>query len=377
MAALRYSLKIGNPFVRIPSWLPLLAVAGAAFCGGIFVRPRIEPLLRAIYIRFVLDSNNPRVPIPDRTLRNGVTVAAPVPRFEPAAVVADGMLYLLGGFHNGDLYAMARCDVFDPKTGAWRQIADLPVTVTHAGAAVLDGEIWLAGGFVGRHPGPTANAVWRYDIARDRWSSGPLLPQARGAGGLANLNGELHFVGGLKPDRQSDASEHWVLDASSEWQPRAPLPDACNHFSAAVLNGKLHVIGGQHGHDGSVVNLAGHQVYDPASDSWRAATPLPTPRSHTEPGTFVERGMIFLAGGRAEELPVMHDLVAFDAAKGEWRSFPGLPAPMRAPVARILGGAFYYGLGGTTIHGTEPTDAWTKFPLGELALPAIAATAPE
>ncbi len=48
-------------------------------------------------------------------------------------------------------------------------------------------------------------------------------------------------------------------------------------LAAAVLDGKIHAVGGvgSNGH-----NTPAHEIYDPASDRWTAAAPVPTARDH-------------------------------------------------------------------------------------------------
>jgi hypothetical protein len=106
--------------------------------------------------------------------------------------------------------------------------------VTHAGVAVVNGEVWVVGGFAGDHPGAATAEVWRYNVAGNAWTPGPPLPEPRGSGALVELDGELHFFGGVKTDRDTDAPSHWALrldEVPAAWQPRAPMLHPRNHLS--------------------------------------------------------------------------------------------------------------------------------------------------
>ena len=71
-------------------------------------------------------------------------------------------------------------DVYDPKTDAWTQGADLPtLRCTHA-SAVLNGRIYLISG-VGANMSLT-QSVEAYDPALDEWNQGHDLPVPRGGG---------------------------------------------------------------------------------------------------------------------------------------------------------------------------------------------------
>lgn len=333
------------------------------------LRPRILLWVKTAFPFLTDKLEIVEIPRPPVLLEGAKTTPSPIPRFEPSVAAAHGKLYVFGGFDHVSFTASRRCDSFDPASGAWTELAPIPAAVTHAGTAVAGDEVWIAGGFSGNHPGPVTSAVWRYHLVRNSWTPGPLLPQARGGGGLAFVNGELHFFGGLLADRQTDARDHWSLslsDASLEWKPRAPLAAGRNHFSTAVVGDRVHLIGGQHGHDPIFEDIPAHEVYDAATDAWSQAAPLLRPRSHAEPGTFVHNGRIFVAGGRSNTIPVLHDFHAYDPATNRWEVLPGLPEPLRAPVVRILGDSIYAGLGGATLTGLTPIQDWWKFPLSQL-----------
>ena len=75
--------------------------------------------------------------------------------------------------------------------------------------------------------GPVTDEVWKYDIAEDRWTAGPRLPEPGAGGGLAIAGRKLHYFGGYKSDRDTDAADHWSLplDGGTAWQREADLPD--------------------------------------------------------------------------------------------------------------------------------------------------------
>ncbi len=103
--------------------------------------------------------------------------AAPSPKMEAQTAVVGGKLYVFGGFAGTTATSMApvepRVSVYDPVADAWSRAAATPIDVTHCNAVVVDGSVWIAGGYRGPHPGvPVAN-VLRYDAASDSWSEGP------------------------------------------------------------------------------------------------------------------------------------------------------------------------------------------------------------
>ena len=176
--------------------------------------------------------------------------ALPFARVESPAAVVDGKLYLFGGFTE-DLEASNQVDVYDPASDSWTRKKDMPTRLTHLNPAIDGNTIWFAGGFKGKHPGPVTDEVWKYDIASDTWTAGPPLPERRAGGGLAVVERKLHYFGGYKADRDTNAGDHWSLslEGGKDWQREADLPDPRGHVSAAVLDGKIYALGGDHGHD--------------------------------------------------------------------------------------------------------------------------------
>ncbi len=267
----------------------------------------------------------------------------PFARVESPTAVIHGKLYLFGGFTD-DLGASNELDVYDPASDAWARLQDMPTRVTHLNPAIDGNTLWLAGGFKGKHPGPTTNEVWKYDITADTWSPGPPLPEPRAGGGLAIVGRELHYFGGYKPDRDTNPADHWSLslDGGKEWQREADLPVPRGHVCAAVLDGKIYALGGCHGHDVTQIDLDACHRFDPATKKWEAIANLPDGRSHFESSTIIRRGRILVVGGRCNSSKpvrnVVPDLLEYDPKSNAWRVLAKIPQPVMAPSAAVIEG---------------------------------------
>lgn len=274
----------------------------------------------------------------------------PLARLEAPSLKVDGRMLLFGGFQAG-LKATPRVHAYDPATNAWSSLASMPTAVTHAGVALDDRTVWVAGGFVGNHPGPVTSAVWSYDVDLDLWQSRPSLPAPRGSGGLFVIARELHFVGGVDVDRNTDRPEHWVLDLDNPtgWSVSVPLPVARNHFGSASLGGRGYVVGGQFQHDIAPQDVALVHAWDP-HQGWLELAPLPFPRSHFEPGTDVHSGRILIAGGRANVMgwQTLPEVLAYEPQADAWSLVGLLPQALIAPAMKVLGDEFILSAGGVT-----------------------------
>ena len=152
----------------------------------------------------------------------------PEGKWEPGVVNLDNKLFLFGGYKSG-VVSSKRSDVFDPTSGSWTSIQELPSAITHMNM-VLDGRtVWFAGGFKDGYPGHAIAEVWNYDVDLDRYTAAPLLPEPRAGGGLAIVDRELHYFGGLISDRDTDSPDHWVLNledlanGNGGWQATTPM----------------------------------------------------------------------------------------------------------------------------------------------------------
>jgi N-acetylneuraminic acid mutarotase len=298
--------------------------------------------------------------------------AGALPRYEAGVAVADGRLFVFGGFYNVQIQATPRVDVYDPATNTWRRLHDMPAKATHRIPVVVGGSMWFAGGFIGDNPGPATAEVWRYDIATDSWHPGPPLPVKRAGGVFALLDGALHYAGGYEEDRDTNSGDHWSLslDAAERggaaWKPLAPMPEPRGHMAGVVLDGFLYVVGGALHHDPISLDIDRVDRYDPRTDTWSEVTHLPIPRSHTEPGTFVDGGRLVVVGGRSRPngIESVPDVTIYDPAEDRWVALPPLPEPMLAPVAAEIGDRLITGYGGSVGDHPSATAFWST-PLGE------------
>ncbi len=295
------------------------------------------------------------------------TVAdAPLARFEAQGAAASGKLYVFGGFFNAKVQATARSDAYNPANNTWTRIADMPEVLTHA-AVVVDGpNIYLMGGFVGNHPGPSSNRVWVYNTQSNSWSRGPDLPEDRGAGAAARLGRNIHFIAGASRNAGSqqyrDKADHWVLnlgssntraDDATSWSTRANLPQARNHLGAASVNGRLYAIGGQLIGSEDDGNLSRVDMYNPATNTWTTRAALPLKLGHLASTTFSVNGKILVITGVTQGLTETAGVLEYSPGSNTWKRLESLPGTRRAPVAGWIDGQLIVSGGDNRPNGVE------------------------
>jgi N-acetylneuraminic acid mutarotase len=116
------------------------------------------------------------------------------------------------------------------------------------------------------------------------------------------------------------------------------------------VNGKVYLFGGRSGDSNS--NVALNEIYDPKTDTWSTAAPMPTARSS---GAYAEyRGLLFFIGGECKDAAKrvsFDENEAYDPKTNGWRKLAALPGPRHGFAAATVGNTLYV-LGGSASCGT-------------------------
>lgn len=307
----------------------------------------------------------------------------PAPRVDSGIALSGGKIYVLGG-ESGGKPATQFNQEYDPETNRWRDRAPIPSVTSHAGVAELNGKIYVVGGFTAIvHAVPT-DSVFEYDVAAGSWHTLPSLGSHLGSVGVAIVGGKIHAIGGRGPDNLTVAIHRVYDPATGKWSVAAPLPTARDHFGIVVVDGRIHVIGGRistHVFDNSKPasppvpfipenngsNTSLHDVYDPATDSWRSAAPLPTARSNG--AAVYYHGLILYLGGECKK-PDPHgggdtfsENQAYDPKTDRWLTLAPLPAGRQGFGAVAIGPFAYFPSGSLGCGGGPVTDQLLVFSL--------------
>ena len=164
----------------------------------------------------------------------------PGARYAACAAVLDGCLFVCGGY-NANHQLEARVDRFSFLHQVWSPVAPLPSPRWDARAVVQDGQLYVIGGH--RNDG-NVNEIVCYDAVTDTWAVVGTLSQARNTCGVAvDSNGGIFVVGGHSSQGFSNVVERSDT-RSRQLSVLPPLPQG--RYSSAVLvqDGVLHVFGG-------------------------------------------------------------------------------------------------------------------------------------
>jgi len=309
----------------------------------------------------------------------------PEPAEELYGAAAAGKVYVFGGLAPG-WKPRGLAFEYDAATDKWTKKKPMALPSHHVAFTEFGGKLYAFGGFVPPPSGPPAwvpiDQAWAYDPANDSWKALAPMPTRRGSPVAATVNGKIYVIGGAsthpgsketavhpaRPHRALSAVEEYD-PATNSWRPRSPMPTARNHAAIGVVKDKIYVIGGRIG-SGFVGTSSPTDVveeYDPATDQWGVLKArMPTPRSAVAWG--VHGGKIYVAGGEAQRdefMAAFRALEVYDPAQNRWTILPRMPIPRHGLAGAVVGNRFHLvsgdvqsaGIPGMQLH-SDSHDAW-------------------
>ncbi len=257
-----------------------------------------------------------------------------------------------------------------PVHGAFVSALDTPVT--SFGAAVLDGTLYVAGGYHGEphhydDEGQSAllarigpSGAWETRARMDTPLQGFALVAADG--GLVRCGGSrIDNAPGTPTDMHSIATCTRYLSATDAWGAFPDLPLPRSSFDAAVLDGRIYAVGGW--------NIDGDQehasftdamvVFDPATRSWSSE---PCPVTRRALAVVATSHAIVAIGGLDGSLHASTSVDVYDPTTHVWSHGPDYPGDGFGMAAAAIGDTIYAsGSEGTIRRWTIGQAAWSSF----------------
>jgi N-acetylneuraminic acid mutarotase len=307
---------------------------------------------------------------PEPRLVEGWSMGPPLPAARGELVAAVGnvracrtppcpeseRLFVLGGL-TGFFEPQASVEIFDPAQIAWAAGPALPAPRHHFAAARLGDELYVSGGtdIAGAHLGhqywPPHNNFWRLTPGAVSWQSLSPMIEPRWGHRMVAHDGRLFVIGG-----RGRSGRVLIYSPSKGWSLGAELPRVRDHLSVVNVGGKLWAIGGRDPN-----SLARVDIYDPATDAWRAGPDLPHPTSGAAEVVLDET--IFIFGGEepdflSGEIKDRHWSLDTRSEPPRWEPVPMPPLPVHGTNAAVLQGSIVIA-GGATRHGALSAAGWT------------------
>ena len=172
-------------------------------------------------------------------------------RAAAAAAVVGDKLVVVGG--QDDKKLVAATEVFDGES--WTQAADLPTPREHL-AAVSDGVYVYTVGGRNLSADENSPAFQRFDPVSGNWENLPDMPTPRGSYGAAFIDGRIVVVGGEEPTRVLATVEMYDT-ANRKWSTLAPINTPVHGQVVAAVGETVYCIGGadRPTHEGAVATV--------------------------------------------------------------------------------------------------------------------------
>ena len=237
----------------------------------------------------------------------GWTDVAPMPTHKAffSSAVVDERIYTVGA-----QAGQSAIERYDPTEDRWHTVlrsARLPKS--HLATAALGHQLYILGGFP-----DAAGRLQVFDTRTGQLSDAPPLPGFHAGDHfhyLAPLAGQLHVIGGMRFQPDSDVlDQHWALEGDA-WRKRAPLPNpAMSKFGVhGVASGRFYLFSKLH-------QL--HHVYDPATDRWSGKL-APLERVIGMAATVADGQRLYVLGGmRPDALATDTGSSWFDIGSNRW-----------------------------------------------------------
>ena len=274
---------------------------------------------------------------------------------------------------------------YDPASDKWAKKKPMALPSHHVAFAELKGKIYAFGGFVlppkGQPPAwvPIDNA-WEYDPANDSWKALAPMPTKRGSPVAVAVGDKIYVIGGAVPGPGQPAVHparpHTSVGtveeydpATNTWRARAPMPTPRNHAVGGAINGKIYVASGRVGAafiSGGSSNIGVIEAYDPASDSWSQGLARMAQARSAGAGA-VYGGKLYITGGEFQDPGTMatyRSLEAYDPVTNTWQTLAPMPVSRHGLAGAVVGNWLHMVSGdvqsaGTGVHvDTEEHDAF-------------------
>jgi len=243
---------------------------------------------------------------------------------------------------------------FDPVSGAWSCLPDMPKARIHCAAAATSGYIYVLGGHDGGVEERGLKAAERFNICTGGWERLPPMLFGRQKLAAAAVAGSICVAGGIGELEAVAGAERFDPDTKS-WEPLPSLPSPRSRCAAAGLSGAVYIVGGADAGYRCLKTVERLVISPGAGSSWEAMPPMLVARSGCAAVAYARSGL-FVAGGSLDGWAPLETVEHFDPAKGQWKLTACMEKPRRDFAAALLsvGTPAIYVLGGLSYAG-RPT----------------------
>ena len=176
-----------------------------------------------------------------------------------------------------------------------------------------------------------------HDLSGPTWTE--LAPISRGPrqeNGVTAVGTDVYIIGGvpqLQPNSTSIPTLDWVEIYSTlenSWRIASPIPTPVNHANAISVHGRVYVLGGMAG-DATWEGIPDCFEYVPETNTWNTLPPMPSGYGRGASALGVHRSTVYLAGGLISlnfitgQQVSANTVSSYNIETHEWTTLPSLP----------------------------------------------------
>ena len=166
-------------------------------------------------------------------------------------------------------------EMYDPETDTWTFKTPMPTPRDHFAIATYKNKIYCIGGYISNGTATGVNEV--YDPKTDAWENKTSMPSHRTAFEANVVGGKIYLIGGFVPNDSGFGGSRVTLNEvydpeTDSWTIATPMPTAALDYASTVVDNKIYFIDGFSKNPPSLLN----QIYDPETDTWSQGTPSPS-----------------------------------------------------------------------------------------------------
>ncbi|KAG8454845.1 hypothetical protein GDO86_001168 [Hymenochirus boettgeri] len=213
----------------------------------------------------------------------------PEPRSGLGACIVYGLFYTVGGRNISSMESTDSNSLiyFNPVNNQWKARSPMNIARNRVGVAVIDGAIYAVGGSCGSEH---LKSVEKYDPENDTWTFVASMPTARIGAGVAACRGRLYAVGGFDGETRWNTVDCYHPE-EDRWQPMASMTTIRSGAGVIALDNYLYAVGGYDGTN----QLDNVERYSVDRNYWEPMASMKHRRSAH--GLTVHQGKIYALGG--------------------------------------------------------------------------------
>ena len=229
----------------------------------------------------------------------------PTLRIGTPTAVFSNQIYVFGGYDRkgprGAFRYKKIVEMYDTQTDTWTKKRDMPTLRNGFMTAVVDGKIYVIGGSVHDKKldrDVATGLVEVYDPLTNRWEKRADMPTERGSTNAVVVDGKIYVLGGYTWLKAPRLPERFVRSIeeynpkTDQWHRLPEIPMFKGWFASVAVDNEIYTIGGI---DLAIKRIGDVDVYNPNVNKWRKIEPITIPKTIT--AVVVVKGTIYTLGG--------------------------------------------------------------------------------